>query len=1497
MKILEMRKMKLSSKINEVVATLLRLREQGIFIIPNEDRTKISARGLTDALTESDKQFITINKALIISIIGNGLNFDMPHIPIRRIEKTGSYLLSSSQRRLWIISQITNADVAYNMPGAYVFSGALDSMALSRSFLSLLERHEILRTVFRGDDEGNVLQVVVELDFLGLSLVESDHRGSGRDAVDGLIELDFGTSFDLSSGPLLRAHLYRTGDDEWVFTYVMHHIISDGWSMGILVRELLDLYNGEVTGIPADLPVLGIQYRDYAAWEQSNLSGDVYAGHRDYWLDQLSGDLPVLDLWSDRPRPAVKTYTGGVVHCILDRELSDSLRSLCHQSGSTLFMGLLSVVNILLYRYSGQDDIIVGTPMAGREHPDLEGQIGFYVNTLALRTRLSGSKSFREVLGDVRGVCLDAYEHQAYPFDKLVEELGLQRDMSRNPLFDVAVVLQNTDSPAGSGIPGITVSAYQAGQTTISKFDLTFTFFEVDGGIALNIEYNSDLYDIISIERMSGHFCLLLGQLLTSPDGAVGEVDYIGQAERDVLLGEFNATSTAYPSEQTIVDLFEEQVSRFPANKAVVFGEEYFSYSELNRRIDRLASVLYHKCSSKRKLIPVFIEKGIDMLVSVLAVLKFGAGYVPIDPEEPIERIKLILNQIECDMIITSKSFKKRLPEGHWELIDPEFIGELQLKDDFITIDKPKPEDIAYLIYTSGSTGIPKGVMIQHSALANFLFAMNRVMPLDGGDHLLAMTTLSFDISILELLWTICNGVPITIKENKLDLPKLDVANNKYLDFSLFYFAAQTDKIKDKYSFIKKSAVFADENEFKSVWLPERHFNPFGGIFPNPAILASAISMITNQIQIRAGSVVLPLHDTIRVVEEWSQVDNLSNGRIGLSFAYGWHPDDFVLFPENYYTRKEIFFQQIDILSTLWNGDKITRRNGAGMDVQVEVFPKPIQDKLPMWITTTGNPKTFEAAGKLGANVLTHLLGQDIIELEKNISIYRNSLIQNGFSVDDAKVTIMLHTFVGEDLKKIKSEVHKPFLQYLKASVNLLSKMSEEFSEQEMNKESIEGTLEIFFERYWQTNTLFGTVESCTELLNSLKKIGVTEIACLVDFGVDEEKAFKNLTFLSLLKKRFQKRDLDGITGAANINSIQLTPSYLRLMLSDDDSLLFLKSLKHIIVGGERLTPELADRVLKLNGPILYNMYGPTETTIWSSYKHITRADKITIGKPISNTRFYILDESGNLCPIGVAGELYIGGAGLSAGYFKDEALTSDKFVNNKFSTVADRIYRTGDMAKWLLNGEVEILGRKDDQVKVNGHRVELGEIENLLNSFSDIESAVVLQRLPGEVDQVIAYISTDLPLSLSELRKFLTTRLPFAMLPNHYYQVENIPLFKSGKINRKVLPELSRVDLQNNVIVSEPRNRLESIVRDIWVDLLKKNNINITDNFFEIGGNSLHAIRLISKINKEFDVTLAPSILFQIPTIENVSAEILRLIPDGGNLTADTNDLETFSI
>ncbi|QNN43939.1 AMP-binding protein [Pedobacter roseus] len=487
-------------------------------------------------------------------------DMNMPHIPIRRIEKTGSYLLSSSQRRLWIISQITNADVAYNMPGAYVFSGALDSMALSRSFLSLLERHEILRTVFRGDDEGNVLQVVVELDFLGLSLVESDHRGSGRDAVDGLIELDFGTSFDLSSGPLLRAHLYRTGDDEWVFTYVMHHIISDGWSMGILVRELLDLYNGEVTGIPADLPVLGIQYRDYAAWEQSNLSGDVYAGHRDYWLDQLSGDLPVLDLWSDRPRPAVKTYTGGVVHCILDRELSDSLRSLCHQSGSTLFMGLLSVVNILLYRYSGQDDIIVGTPMAGREHPDLEGQIGFYVNTLALRTRLSGSKSFREVLGDVRGVCLDAYEHQAYPFDKLVEELGLQRDMSRNPLFDVAVVLQNTDSPAGSGIPGITVSAYQAGQTTISKFDLTFTFFEVDGGIALNIEYNSDLYDIISIERMSGHFCLLLGQLLTSPDGAVGEADYIGQAERDVLLGEFNATSTAFPSEQTIVDLFEEQV-------------------------------------------------------------------------------------------------------------------------------------------------------------------------------------------------------------------------------------------------------------------------------------------------------------------------------------------------------------------------------------------------------------------------------------------------------------------------------------------------------------------------------------------------------------------------------------------------------------------------------------------------------------------------------------------------------------------------------------------------------------------------------------------------------------------------------------------------------------------------------------------------------------------------------------------------------------------------
>ncbi|QNN43947.1 AMP-binding protein [Pedobacter roseus] len=322
---------------------------------------------------------------------------------ISAVPGSGSYALSSSQRRLWILSQFPEANVAYNMPGVYVFSGSVNADGLFHSFSQLQERHEILRTVFREDGEGVVRQVVLTSSESGFFLEQRDLQGKDASFVDSVVESDFVRPFDLSSGPLFRAGLYRVSQDRWVFTYVMHHIISDGWSMGILIRELLSLYNSYVLGEENALPPLRIQYRDYAAWQQAELSGSRYEEHRSYWLDHLSGELPVLELLGGRARPSVKTYNGGVVHRMLGSDLSSGLRSLSQERGATLFMGLLACVNVLLYRYSGQSDLIIGTPMAGREHSDLEDQIGFYVNTVALRSRFSGSDSFLELVDHVRG--------------------------------------------------------------------------------------------------------------------------------------------------------------------------------------------------------------------------------------------------------------------------------------------------------------------------------------------------------------------------------------------------------------------------------------------------------------------------------------------------------------------------------------------------------------------------------------------------------------------------------------------------------------------------------------------------------------------------------------------------------------------------------------------------------------------------------------------------------------------------------------------------------------------------------------------------------------------------------------------------------------------------------------------------------------------------------------------------------------------------------------
>jgi natural product biosynthesis luciferase-like monooxygenase protein len=652
-------------------------------------------------------------------------------------------------------------------------------------------------------------------------------------------------------------------------------------------------------------------------------------------------------------------------------------------------------------------------------------------------------------------------------------------------------------------------------------------------------------------------------------------------------------------------------------------------------------------------------------------------------------------------------------------------------------------------------------------------------------------------------------------------------------------------------------------------------------LFPNPAVLGAALASQTKNIEIRAGSVVLPLNDEVRIAEDWSVVDNLSNGRVSLSIASGWHADDFVLMPQNYPQRHEIMFRQIEALKALWRGESIKRINGLDKEIEVKIFPRPLQPELPVWITSAGNRETFKAAGKIGAKILTHLLGQDVEDLEKNIVFYKQSLKENGYSLQDAKVAIMLHTYVGADLETVKTTVREPFKSYLRSSVSLVKNLvkSLNISNENFDENDIEAILEIAFERYWQTSALLGTVESCSPLVEKLHSIGVTEIASLIDFGIDDEKVMESLPFLDDLRKIFNQPVTTPNIPGGDFSALQITPSYLSALVEDKGARFFLTSLKHLIIGGERLPEALMEKLKMLTDAAIYNMYGPTETTIWSTVKMLENKSAVTIGTPIQNTFIYILDDEKKRCPVGVLGELYIGGDGLARGYYKKNELSQERFIQNPFSSNStERIYRTGDLAKWLPNGEIEIAGRNDDQVKLNGYRIEPGEIEYVINQQEGVINCVVSVKEDEHGNKIlVAYVRVNNSYNKAALFTHLKTKLPSYMVPALVMELEEFPLTSNGKINRKSLPAPVLLGLPADQYVA-PVTELEKILADILKELLKIKRVGIHDNFFELGLHSLLAIRLVSAARRKLEVEFPVKELFEHPTISSLAGYLQGL-------------------
>ena len=799
--------------------------------------------------------------------------------------------LSYGQRALWFLQKLRPESAAYNvMLGAKVNS-AIDVSALRRAFQKLVDRHAALRTTFPAI-KGNPVQQVQERQAVDFKQV--DVSSLSWDELTGRLASESHCPFDLESAPVLRVSLFTRSEQEHVLLLTMHHIVVDFLSFVIILDELGALYAAETAGVESHLPALAVQYLDYANWQVEMLAGPQGERLWAYWQEQLAGELPALNLPADRPRLQLQTFRGTTETFKLSEELTRQLKSFAQAEGVSLFMVLLATLQALLYRYTGQEDILIGSPPVGTRKSEFQSVIGFFHNPVVLRANFSGDPTFRTLLGQVRQTVTEALDHQDYPFPLLVERLQMMRDPSRSPLFQVMFVLYEGGNPtvlsflAGEAgrkinLGGIELESLDLEQQS-AMLDLTLTMVERDGKLAASLQYNTDLFDGETVARMMKDFERLITAAIDGPQ----------------------------------------------------------------RRI---------------------------------------------------------------------------------------------------------------------------------------------------------------------------SGLPL-VQSSK------DEPAGKQMDFSLFYFASDEGAAEEKYKLLIEGAKFADRHGFSAVWTPERHFHAFGGLYPNPSVTGAAIATITERIQIRAGSIVLPLHSPIRVAEEWSVVDNLSNGRVGLSFASGWHADDFVFAPENFADRRQVMARHIDTVRRLWRGESLPFIGGAGNEVQVRILPRPVQPEVPVWVTAFGTVETFQMAGEIGANMLTHLLGQSVELLAEKIAIYRKAWRDHGHS-GAGQVTLMLHTFVGEEFDAVREKVRIPFCDYLKSSLDLLIGLAKgaglEVDPKHITEQNMDALVAHAFNRYYETCGLFGTPDTCLRMIDKLKAAGVDEVACLIDFGVDADSVMSSLHYLNLLKDESNK--------------------------------------------------------------------------------------------------------------------------------------------------------------------------------------------------------------------------------------------------------------------------------------------------------------------------------------------------------------------------------------
>jgi natural product biosynthesis luciferase-like monooxygenase protein len=1376
---------------------------------------------------------------------------------------------------------------------------------LRDAWRAVMHHHEAFRTTFEWGAAGTTEQVVhAEVPF---DWTEEDWRtiptGEQEPRLEAFLREDRQRGFDLRTPPLTRFTLFRRSDRAAWFVWTFHHIVADGMSYPLLVRSAFEFYDarrrGEMPKPFSNTP----RYRTFIDWRQKHRP----EGEEAYWRGLLAG------FTAPTPLPAPSSGDGPSVWQERSRQLSTSstraLREFTHSIGVTLATAVEAAWALVLANHSGEDDVLFGVTRAGRRStiPGAEDIVGNFINTLPVRATIDRQANVTKWLQERRAAAthLRTFEHSS-----LLDIHKWSDVPTGQPLFESNLVYTPRLVGASLGELGGPWSARKIKFLEQTSFPLSlFTYGEEE--LLLKFVFDAARISPEAIDRCLAQLQSILEALPGRGTGTIRDLPMLASEEEHQLVRSWNRTARAF-DQLCIHALFEQQVERTPDATALTIRDQSCSYRELNRRANRLARELVARGAGPDQMVGIFVDRSIDMVVGLLGVLKSGAAFVPLDPSYPRERLGWMLDDAAATLVVTQPTLVSSLPPDRASVLT---IDSRAAGAEFD--DNPKtnvgPADLAYVIFTSGSSGRPKGVMVEHRNVANFFAGMDDALSFKTPGVWLAVTSISFDISVLELFWTLTRGFTVVIQE-ELDrtarrAPRARTStSSRPIDFSLFYFAADAgDDGGSRYRLLLEGAKYADTHAFSAVWTPERHFHAFGGLYPNPAVTSAAIAAITTRVAIRAGSVVLPLHDPIRVAEEWSVVDNLSGGRVGFSFASGWHVNDFVLKPDNYRDRKNVMLAAIETVRRLWKGEAVAARNGNGDPIEIRIFPSPVQADPAIWITSAGNIDSFRVAGELGANLLTNLLGQKLEEVALKIAAYRDARRQAGHA-GNGIVSLMLHTFVGDDLDAVRETVRRPFIDYLRTSTELVKQARWEFpafatpgkrqgpvDNSDLSPAEIGAMLDHAFERYFQTSGLFGTPDICAQMVDRLKEAGVDEIACLIDFGVTADQVLASLDHLNEVRLQSNESpsgtdDYSLATQIARhkVTHLQCTPSLLRTLLLDHDGAAALADLDLLMLGGEALPPALAAEVApRLRGRLL-NMYGPTETTVWSATATVTPQGPITLGRPIANTQIFLVDRQLQLVPIGAPGELLIGGAGVARGYLQHPELTEEKFVTLWFTgDEPRRLYRTGDLARYRDDGRLEFLGRIDHQVKVRGHRIELGEIETALGAHEDVRQAVAMAREGGDgQQQLVAYVVPEVAAPSADgesghgqlvqrLKQHLRATLPSHMMPGAFVLLEAFPHTPNGKINRKALPAPDRQRSETAAAYTAPASDLEQVIAQTWSELLGLDRVSTTDNFFDLGANSLLMVQAHAALKDRLQRSISLVDLFQYPTVASLAGSL----------------------